>query len=677
MADSKFGINCIALCASLSEVHGDHAAAWILEDIWKLYRHPRQYCSSHSQFLMLVKACSGVLAKTAFAETVDRMLGQDLSIHPDIGTIDIGSGSDIAKALVGLIRISKKEVTRIAITGGYECAFIAALARWLFNFEVFVEGPGGLIIYQDTTCELAQVHVSYFHDHGRLSLVKVTDTTFVIRDFNEYTIRDSEKDAQYLSIRTPWNGCLARVFGVEVNKLLGLSLHFGAYLGSVARVYRGLAMGEMNVAEISREQFSHFGPACYGLGFIESAFSNFPELSTSQNLLREMQLAESASFQDALRTIDKTMHCLVDICECESCPLSKQRQSIRPADPSLSCLLVVAMSIRHLIVTLGSVTAKPEILPSIRDISSFYHMMARDLGDRKSLNETMFLSAVLGLCFDGQGRDFASRDYQRRGLLSDAMELFSGYTNQGNDLYTSSFTNKTAAVHRGFCYHLGCLLLLNTQAEVMKMVHILPGHIQVDDTRIEAVVDEAEGYDDIRNENIPELQYTILGETDLVTRIILPQQNRMVVEAIGLTRAEDFHLSFFYNVTTSEGTKLSIRPGLFTQNLSDRTGVVACGHLLETEGQRRLAFSCAIVREGWNASRKLYDEVIAASESRFPCYVWSQRSEISRCVALALLGRDASRVFVQRDECLSCCTKTISRAFSKAQYRTDIGYHIG
>ena len=33
MADTQLGVNCIALCASLAEIHSEHASAWILEEL--------------------------------------------------------------------------------------------------------------------------------------------------------------------------------------------------------------------------------------------------------------------------------------------------------------------------------------------------------------------------------------------------------------------------------------------------------------------------------------------------------------------------------------------------------------------------------------------------------------------------------------------------------------------
>ena len=50
-----------------------------------------------------------------------------------------------------------------------------------------------------------------------------------------------------------WDGCLARTFGSTLRVLSGLSQILGSYLGSTARIYSALAIGEPNVAQAETE----------------------------------------------------------------------------------------------------------------------------------------------------------------------------------------------------------------------------------------------------------------------------------------------------------------------------------------------------------------------------------------------------------------------------------------
>ena len=147
MSDSQLGVNCIAMCSALCEVHDVHVAAWILEELWKLYEFPQQYLPSHSQFVALVKACSGVLMKTSFGRTADRMLGEAYDVGDPIPFV--ANIEDIAKTVRSIFQISTKKVARISVFGGYECGYIAALAHWLFNLKIYVEDESGAVIYQD------------------------------------------------------------------------------------------------------------------------------------------------------------------------------------------------------------------------------------------------------------------------------------------------------------------------------------------------------------------------------------------------------------------------------------------------------------------------------------------------------------------------------------------------
>ena len=132
MADAQSGVNCIALCSALGEVYNEHTAAWILDEIWRLYGYPPQFLPSHSQWTALVKACSGVLSRTEFSHISGTMLGHTLDfVHADVSNIE-----DIAKALRGLFRVSQGELARITVMGGRNCAFIAGFAHWILNLKV-------------------------------------------------------------------------------------------------------------------------------------------------------------------------------------------------------------------------------------------------------------------------------------------------------------------------------------------------------------------------------------------------------------------------------------------------------------------------------------------------------------------------------------------------------------
>ncbi|CAL8584541.1 hypothetical protein XPA_010131 [Xanthoria parietina] len=178
MADAQSGVNCIALCSALGEVYNEHTAAWILDELWKLYGYPPQFLPSHSQWTALVKACSGVLSRTEFSHISGTMLGHTLDFVPGIFA-DVSNIEDIAKALRGLFRVSQGELARITVMGGRNCAFIAGFAHWILNLKVYVEDEAGRLIYRDSNCEEAQIVVTYCQQ-ASLSLIHLSSTTYIL-----------------------------------------------------------------------------------------------------------------------------------------------------------------------------------------------------------------------------------------------------------------------------------------------------------------------------------------------------------------------------------------------------------------------------------------------------------------------------------------------------------------
>ena len=283
MADAQSGINFIALCSALSENHDIHAAAWILDELWKIYGYPQQFLPSHSQFIALIKACSGLLAGTEFSPLVDRILGHTVDPNQDHFMAD---SEDLAKAMSCLFRISKGEIAKMTAMGNVECAFLASFAHWVLNLKVYVNDTAGTVLYQDAGLEEAQVVITYGWQPNH-ALLQVSSTTYILRDAEEMLWRTPNLDENLLCIRTPWDGCLKRVFGAAFSSLIQAPMILGGYFGSVARVYQALALGEGDVGNMARTTYINFVEPSYGIGFINSVVSIFPELKRVSGLSDE------------------------------------------------------------------------------------------------------------------------------------------------------------------------------------------------------------------------------------------------------------------------------------------------------------------------------------------------------------------------------------------------------
>ncbi|KAL8733758.1 MAG: hypothetical protein Q9166_001952 [cf. Caloplaca sp. 2 TL-2023] len=151
MGESQLGLNTVALCSCLTEVHSEETAARVLEELWKLNEFPENYEPSHTQYLALVKACSGVLASSTFNSRINSMTGHGRwGFDRDRGynqALKASNASDIARALHALFQITRGGVERITLLGQVECAFIAAMGHWLFDLAIYIENDAGEVIF--------------------------------------------------------------------------------------------------------------------------------------------------------------------------------------------------------------------------------------------------------------------------------------------------------------------------------------------------------------------------------------------------------------------------------------------------------------------------------------------------------------------------------------------------
>lgn len=642
MADTDMGVKCVALCSCLVEVHGEDASAWILEELWRLHGYPQEYLPSHSQFTALVKACAGVLTRTSFSRITDRMLGHMLDadatrILPHISNIE-----DVAKAIQGLFRMSRGVSARISVIGGVECAFIAALASWLFNFRVYIEDISNTVIYSDASREEARLVVTYCGE-AELSLVRVSSTTYILHGLDDLFIRNPKLDQILLTFRTPWDGCLARVFGVAFDRLISLPHILGCFLGSAARVYSGLAKGERDVGPFSRKTFINFVEAAHGRGFVTAAISIFPELSSASNLLETMQKATDASMEEALRAVEQTTHNLAQSCGCYQCTsVGIERKA--------SCLLNMALSIRAMVSTISCTVRDPELLPTIRGIQMVYNELSNERGAIRTSN-VPFLSLALGLMPEEIFVEICDA-YQKIDLLSHPVELFSGHSHHSRYFPDSDLLERdtcTALVRQGLCYYLDCLRSTTSQAEMVRMVHILPGHIQMGDRQFDNIFDPATAP---TSPSLAAIQYDMVEEHNSSTMIEEPRSDSIKLEARGLEKSAERDLVAYYQVSIPGEPTIQLKPGLVARKILMNTSMLTCAR---TRCSTRLALPCGLIREGWRTIETLLSEGRKHPGTDHVCFIWPPMSDVARCVVISQHGQRET-VFLRRQECTSCCT---------------------
>ena len=681
MAETVAGIKCLAICSCLAEAHTETLAAWVLSELWQVSAFPGHYEPSHAQFLALVKASAGVVARSEFGKVLDTMLGNQLWRHPvdsghgfndlDYGNLQASNAKDIASALHRLFRISRGEADHIVVNGGSECAFIAAIARWLLNLKVRVENSSGDTLLDDTlTGGTVQVFIRY----GRASsdAVQVVGTTYILGSCYDIIGRIPSKEHFPLIVRTPWSSCLARVFGSKFTQLSNTPHLLGDYLGGVARVYEALATGASDVANLSRKGFVNFSEASYGHGFVDTVISTFPELENIDGFRDRMSNVADKTFEDAMRSVESSIPGMESLCSCVHCAEDEggvSRAFSRDSSDK-KCIVEVAYAIRRIALTMSCVVQEVEgsgLLPTINGLLRFCARGRQS--DRRpgaSGMETLeshsretrasFYWNAFGLHHDQPNDTF-----KHHPLASPAL-LFQGFRPEAAGM---SFTDPnicTALSRRGICCFIEALRKLSPRAETVCKVHVLPGHIQYRDRRYDFVHDA---------EVLAKTSWRFRLTRDGATLTTLQQPSTDVpdlmhsstlkdVQALATERSSGASISFVYKISL-RGYPIYICPGKLTQLVLRDSGLIAC----DSRGcSSSLAFPCTVVDDGWTVRR---DNPGLHYLSGFACCIWTYDDDLARCVAVAsnaMLGSEntGSHVFIlRRHECLPCSTRSVLR----------------
>ena len=376
MGETRLGLNCVALCSCLTEVHSEELAARVLRELWELKEFPEEYEPSHSQFLALVKACSGTVTRGGFGGELDAMTGYGNIEFPFQGHA-ASDAAELARALDGLFKMTRHKVETITFSGDNECAFLAAVARWLFDFTVYIEGPKGRLVYrshESVTHENTQVLVQYSWQDQSGSLQQ--SMTFVLRS-GEELIAGTISDRRWI-LKLPWDGCLKRAFGPKCRDLLRLTHVFGSYLGGCARIYAALATGEPNVGDFSRASFMEMSEYSHGRGFVHSATSIFAELESTTGLTAAMERSLYGTFEDAIRELEQNIQSLKASCRCDVC--SDRQLGDSPAQSEngekfdSEFLVALAMTIRHLITVLACTDRDESLSVAVKGLQSFRYL---------------------------------------------------------------------------------------------------------------------------------------------------------------------------------------------------------------------------------------------------------------------------------------------------------------
>lgn len=662
MGETQLGLNFIALSSCLTEVHSEAAAARILKELWEIDRFPETYEPSHTQFLALVKACSGVVVQSGFATEIDAMTGFGRWQHRNdvlhYSKLEASNPSDIAKVLNGLFDITRGKVEAVTLLGQNECAFIAALGHWLFDLATYVEDNAGCVLFQsweELTREEAQVRVRYTQEDQPTALQQ--STTYILTSGTNLIYKLNRFESRW-TLKTPWDCCLVRTFGPTFRTLSGLAENLGSYLGGTARIYAALATGEPDVGDFSRHHFIGFTQLSYGRGFIQSVTSTFQELDGVASLYEAMESALDSSFDHASKKVEDAAESLRAMCRCDLCSTRSSLEvnsSPTRGAPRYDCLFALAMTIRSLVTALACTDRHGALSVAEYGLQLYYaesHAVYTTWNEQNEDKRTLVGIAVGLASVTDPNHTLVPKSET---LLRYIRPLFDGSIPISDSADPGSIVATSSS---GIYYFREYLRGISSKATAIRLIRIIPGHIERGSAQYDLVGD---GNLDSRLPPLAEpVTITQADSSDSKQPIFHPE--RFFVKALATESSIYRQLLFVYEVLLPNGAATVIQPGLLSNRILERTGILTCYHSKTCKQQ--LAFLCSTVQKGWAVKESTQG---LHYNGRIALCFWPYGDDLSRCIAFALQNETSlfpQNTFLRSDECPPCCSETILRESS-------------
>lgn len=502
--------NCtVALLAALSECyHENHVANTIYEMI-VMFDPPKDKRPSVSQWLALVKACSGVLSTTTFPKVAEFYMTLDGKAHvrrqkaKGLGQDCRGWASprSLAETLLALARVSKGEFKSIEVCGNGNAGWVAAVAQWLFDLHVIIQAKDGHVLFRSCAQDVdAQVKVRYTgtiqSEESRDSSkgiypaeLMVATRTFYLKDVSK--LMPTPQDAVnyfHVSGRVEWANCLTATFGKDFSDLTKVKQTLGKVIGCAARFLKGCIDCEPCIADenylISFLQL--YSAESSGIGLVEVIVKYFPEIANIKLHMVDMQKIRTA--REAATEYEGHIENLRRLCCCPICtPVDEdvlREQALENYRPF--CYVVIAETITVLGQTLSNTDIRGNLLPSRIGIELAYDLqlslITKEVRKAPESEELEMLSEKFGSIANTVGALVArSTGFSR---LQQCLSLFS----RGSARPTGH-AHICALSDAGICAFMNSLCDPATDQERTYRVTVMAGRIEKDERPYDLIAD--------------------------------------------------------------------------------------------------------------------------------------------------------------------------------------------
>ncbi|KAI4131441.1 MAG: hypothetical protein LQ347_002980 [Umbilicaria vellea] len=320
------GASCVALTASLAEVHSVDVAALVLYNLTKIQNAPVELSPSFAQWQALAKTCASVFKTSSFSlrvQTLLSMMDKEPGMAPDSEVCD---SANLAEVLHAIALVKSGEKRGITLVGGADCAWVIAFADWLLTLRVQLRGHNGDLLYANFDGPDHQVQISaQYAREGSIDSksLRKTGESYCLRSgrdiiFEQLGLHNlgftelggGTFPSTSIIAKVQWTEALSTAFGEEVVRSM---MQHGATIHSL--MTRAQQILQQSHEGLRYESFGLRSP------MIENVIKWFPELKPLQDLGKLDDDLE-ATPTDPYKGYASSLEDLAHHCGCHQCTVT-------------------------------------------------------------------------------------------------------------------------------------------------------------------------------------------------------------------------------------------------------------------------------------------------------------------------------------------------------------------
>ena len=534
------GLTLVALCSAIQENYGEYFGARTFQQLSIMMNAPDDLTPSLHQWRALVKVCQGLLSSGDFAKKVESFsrLFCPVTSTPNIQS-RATSPEAIAKAIrsLGELSIHQREIYKFR--GGLDCAWLAAVAEWLYGLHIEICDRSGSIMYRSsgycrTRSQIPQVQI--IKDEEIRRCPNIVSKSIVVHSAMDI-IRPGDK---WFSLyqRVSWNDLLKQTFGTETLRFL---LH-----GDVGRAFACIVCwpffkGHYNSSALSLfpYEFCHSNKSVDD--FLRSSRQLLPELRNCLlKVTADVDIRDVTHYEKIIRN---------------SCPCQRNLGSGL-------CLMKVTVAIARLLYALQDTEFQPNLLPVPDGLDRIY-WETKLVGGHSVPEKSIFGKA-----------DTASELWRtdHNGRLSCLLKIFTGQSIKINH-------DTEAVCHEGICIFYKLLMNPDTPPVDILRVIVVNGTIQHNLTYFDRVSSHATKGDLPSAISVQESCYQNIARIDMIAE---ESENRE--ELLLSFRAQKQSLeSYFYGIHDIKDYIGNTNPNVCLHEVNERNNMLVSGQSFDSE----------------------------------------------------------------------------------------------